>query len=221
MSGGFIKVHRKICKWEWYQDGNTFRLFMHLLLNANHSDKNWQGMTIARGQIVTGRKSLAESLDLSEQQIRTSINKLISTNEITSKSTNRFTVITLVNYSSYQDKDDESTKKKTKSATNKQPTDNHKQECKESKEHTASSSPCVISSDWTPNQTNQSWLNDSGLSEIEQQKVIRDFRDFWRNAESKRKNWDLAFRKNPIVCRAVNIAFNRVAEQSSYGQGGI
>jgi hypothetical protein len=36
---GWIKIHRSILEWEWYEDTNTFRLFMHLILKANHKDR--------------------------------------------------------------------------------------------------------------------------------------------------------------------------------------
>ncbi len=124
MNNGFITLHRKIMEWEWYDDANTFRLFIHLLLKANHAEQNWRGNSIKRGQLITGRKVLADELNLSEQQIRTSISKLISTSEITSKATNKFSLITLVNYSSYQDKQMKATSKTTNKATNEQPTSN-------------------------------------------------------------------------------------------------
>lgn len=100
---GWIKLHRRITEWEWYQDGNTVRLFIHLLLKANHKPKQWQGLTIEAGQVVTGRKQLAVELGLSEQQIRTSINRLKSTSNLTIKSTNKFSIITLCNYRDFQD----------------------------------------------------------------------------------------------------------------------
>ena len=99
---GWIKLHRKILDWEWYSDTNTFRLFMHLLLKANREEKKWRGRIIKAGELVTGRKILAEELALSEQQIRTSLLKLKSTNEITIKSTSQNSIITLNNWNSYQ-----------------------------------------------------------------------------------------------------------------------
>jgi hypothetical protein len=99
---GFAVFHRKMVEWQWYTDSNTFRLFFHLILMANHKENNWKNINVKRGQIVTGRKSLAKELKLSEQQIRTSIDKLISTNEITIKPTNKFTLVTIVNYDLYQ-----------------------------------------------------------------------------------------------------------------------
>lgn len=47
MEEGWICLHRKILKWEWYQDTNTFRVFIHLLLNANWEDTKYMGMLLA------------------------------------------------------------------------------------------------------------------------------------------------------------------------------
>ena len=117
---GFVVLNRKMLKWEWYQDTNTVRLFIHLLLMANWEDKRWQGIVVKRGEFVTSRKSLAKQTGLTEQQIRTSLNKLISTNEITKSATNKYTLITINNYKKYQDYNHQ----KNQRATNEQPTNN-------------------------------------------------------------------------------------------------
>ena len=110
--------------WEWYKDCHVKDVFIHLLLRANHQDNRWQGIVVKRGQIITGRKSLAEELGFSEQSIRTSLNKLKSTNEITIKTTKKYSLITIVNYEKYQTYDLESTNKSTNELTNNQPTTN-------------------------------------------------------------------------------------------------
>ena len=40
---GWIKVHRKLVDWEWYNDINVKVVFLHLLLTANHKEKQWKG----------------------------------------------------------------------------------------------------------------------------------------------------------------------------------
>ena len=117
---GWIKLHRSLLDWEWYDDSNTCRLFIHLLLRANHKPKNWRGIAINTGQLLTGRKVLAEQTGLSEQQVRTSLNKLKSTNEITIKSTSHNSLITLVCWESYQQNNQDD----NQAVTKQQPTDN-------------------------------------------------------------------------------------------------
>lgn len=117
---GFIKLHRKILEWEWYDDENTFKLFLHLILIANHKDKKYRGKIIKKGQIMTGREKLAESTNLTVQQIRTSLKKLESTNEITIEASRKGTIITITNWSAYQG-DNQQTNQQV---TNNQPTSN-------------------------------------------------------------------------------------------------
>lgn len=124
INSNWIKLFSKFTEWEWYKDQNTKDLFVHCLLKANWKDGKFQGVDVPRGSFVTGRKQLAEELGISEQSIRTSINKLKSTNEITTKSTNKFTIITVVNYGEYQKKKEELTSETTNTATFNQPTTN-------------------------------------------------------------------------------------------------
>jgi biotin operon repressor len=97
-----ITLNRKILKWGWYKDSITKDVFIHLLLNANWHSGEHLGQPLLRGQCIFGRKIFSKELGISEQSIRTAINHLKSTNEITIKSTNKFSVITIVNYNVYQ-----------------------------------------------------------------------------------------------------------------------
>jgi len=115
---GWIKLHRQILEWEWYEDINCFRLFTHLLLKANHKEKRYKGIVVKTGQIVTSRDLLAQETGLSSQQIRTAITKLKSTNEITSVTSSQGTIIEVVNYEKYQ--------LSTNEITEEQPTSNQR-----------------------------------------------------------------------------------------------
>ena len=99
---GWIKLHRKITDWEWFEDKNTFIVFITLLLMANHKEKKYKGIIVKIGTIVTGRDILARQTKLSVQQIRTALNKLKLTNEITIETSSQGTVIEIVNYKKYQ-----------------------------------------------------------------------------------------------------------------------
>ena len=102
-NNGFIVIHRKMLDWEWYEDTNTVRLFLHCLLKANWKNSRFQGIDIPRGSFVTGLPTLSKETGLSVQQVRTCIKRLISTGELTDKSYSKFRVITVNNYNSYQD----------------------------------------------------------------------------------------------------------------------
>lgn len=100
--GGHIKIDRKILDWEWYSDINTCRLFIHLLLKANWKDGRFQGIEVPRGSLVTSRANLALETGLSERMVRTALEHLKTTGEVTIKTHPKFTVITVKNYIRYQ-----------------------------------------------------------------------------------------------------------------------
>ena len=121
---GYIKVHRKILGWGWYRDSIVKSVFLHLLLTANFRSTEWNGRIIESGQTVISTQRLADILGLSRQQIRTALNKLKSTNEITIETTNKYSVITIVKWESYQVLTDIATDELTNELTNNQPTTN-------------------------------------------------------------------------------------------------
>jgi len=130
MDGGWIKLHRKFLNWEWWCDANTSRLFLYLLLAANHRDKSYKGMTLKAGQLVTGLQKLSAETGLSVQQTRTALNHLKSTSEITTKSTNQGTFVTVCKYDSYQSSGEQAelfaTSEVTSEVTGKQQTESKK-----------------------------------------------------------------------------------------------
>ena len=99
---GYIKLYRSLLRWEWYDDANTFRVFVHLLLTVNHEPQKWHGITIDRGQRLASFSKIAGELRLSVQNIRTSIDHLKSTGEVTCRSQGGHSIFTVVNYNSFQ-----------------------------------------------------------------------------------------------------------------------
>ena len=104
---GFIKIHRRMLKWEWYKDTNTKVLFLHCLLKANWKDVRFQGIEVPRGSFVTSLSTLSEELSSKEQtftvqNVRTSLKHLTLTGELTSKSYSKYRIITVNKYNEYQ-----------------------------------------------------------------------------------------------------------------------
>ena len=124
---GYIKIHRKMVDWGWYSDPVTKVVFLHLLLTANYKETEYRGVKISPGQAVVGINALAEKLGLTSQKVRTALSHLEASGEISRKSTNKFSVVTVVNWAKYQLVDDELTinqQTNNNQLTNKQQTTN-------------------------------------------------------------------------------------------------
>lgn len=120
----WIKLNRKILDWEWYFDINTKVLFLHLLLKASWEDNKYMGIEIKKGSLITGVNKLKAETHLSIQSIRTSLKKLQNTKEIVVKATNKFSMITIVNYEKYQ-KSENNQQTDNNQLTNNQQTTNY------------------------------------------------------------------------------------------------
>lgn len=127
-SEGWTKRHRKVEKWEWYKNSHMVHLFGHLIGKAAHKPEKWQGQIIERGQLITGIFTLHKQTGISIQIIRTCLDRLVRTGEITRKSTNRYSIITICNYADYQNQDEAPQQTTNNQLTNNQQTTNHKQE---------------------------------------------------------------------------------------------
>lgn len=97
----WIKLYRKICDWQWYQDAKMVHLFVHLMLKASIM----KGSDLSDSwQLCTSLRILSKETGLSLQNIRTCIGKLQRTGEITFRTlpTHLQSVITIYNSGSYQ-----------------------------------------------------------------------------------------------------------------------
>ena len=119
MAEPFIKIYRKMLEWEWYDDLNTFKLFIHCLLKANWQETQWHGVTIQPGQFITSLSSLSRETHLTIKQVRTALAHLQTTGEIASecyfsgkvganeranKGQAKFRIITVIKWDDYQSK---------------------------------------------------------------------------------------------------------------------
>jgi hypothetical protein len=127
---GYIKIYRKFKDWEWYTNINVKTLFLHCLIRANHKSINYQGIKIDRGEFLTSIRTLSIETGLSERQVRTALDKLVLTNELTSKSNNKYRIIKVLKYNEYQDVDKQSGKQVTgkRQASDKPLTTNNNEE---------------------------------------------------------------------------------------------
>jgi len=114
---GYIKLHRSFRNWEWYTNKVVAHVYLHLLLCANYQPDTWHGVEVGCGQLITGRKSIAEKLGFSEQQVRTALANLQKSGYITIKPTNKYSLVTIVGWENYQSDNVSSTYKPTNKST--------------------------------------------------------------------------------------------------------
>lgn len=98
----YIKLDRKLLDWEWFTDATTSHLWIYILLKANHKAKTWQGVDVPEGSFISSESKMSAETGLSREQIRHSIKKLISTNEITKIATKSYTQIYVNKWGQYQ-----------------------------------------------------------------------------------------------------------------------
>jgi hypothetical protein len=107
----FIKLFENIQNWHWFHDGNMLKLWIYLLVNANWVDGQYGEIYLNRGQLKTTVKDITKATDLTIQQVRTGLKRLSKQQqtdnkrsaEISVKSTSGFSIITILNYDTYQD----------------------------------------------------------------------------------------------------------------------
>lgn len=122
MERGWVKLHRQITEWEWFKDPATAHLFIYLLAKANREPTRYRGVEIPAGGLTTSREALSRATGLSEQQVRTALKHLISTGEVTKKSTRQYTLLIVNSYARYQ----ETNQEPNQQVTNNQPTTNQR-----------------------------------------------------------------------------------------------
>ena len=128
---GWIKIHRKIlenpiiCK-----DSDYLSIWIYLLLNATHKEIpaifKGQKIILQPGQLITGRKSISKQLKISESKIYRVINEYKSEHQIEQQTSNKNSLITIINWNIYQQNEQQNEQQ----MNNKRTTTEHKQECK-------------------------------------------------------------------------------------------
>jgi hypothetical protein len=125
MTDGWIKLHRKLLGSCIFQNEKILKVFVWCLLKATHSDHEQiigrSKINLEPGQFIFGRQKAAESLNISQSTVWEYMKLLEGDTTISIKSNNKYSVVTVVNWASYQLEEEDSDNKKT---AEKQQTDN-------------------------------------------------------------------------------------------------
>jgi len=101
---GWIKLHRKILDNGVFADAELLKVFLWCILKANRGekDKNIYGAKIKQGQFLTGRVSASEELYIKPSTVHNRLKRLQRMKYISLKSTNRYTIVTVLKFAQYQ-----------------------------------------------------------------------------------------------------------------------
>lgn len=104
---GWLKLYRSILDSAVFQDAEVLKVWIWLLCNVafEQHDTICYGKVIhlKQGQIATGRKKIAQCTDLNETKVYRALTALKSLGNIEIKATNKYSIITVVNWDKYQD----------------------------------------------------------------------------------------------------------------------
>lgn len=127
MHRGYIKLWRKSIESQVWDNPDVWRFWTYCLMKASHKNHTavigFQEVDLEPGQFIFGRKIASEETGLSEQTIRTCI-KYLKHKNLTIKPTNKFSIISIINWDGYQSQENEINQQPNHEVTNNQPTSN-------------------------------------------------------------------------------------------------
>ncbi len=139
MNNGYVKLWRKSIEAGWLTNHKLWVFWSWCLMKASHKEYDLvvgcQQIHLMPGQFVFGLNSASKETNISIQSIRTLLDFLKKSENLTIKSTNKYSIITIIKWNTYQSTDNESNNQINKPLTNNQQTTNNKQECKNVKKN--------------------------------------------------------------------------------------
>jgi hypothetical protein len=119
---GYIKLWRVSLEKPIFQNPNLWQFATWCLMKATHKKiihmVGYQSVELNPGQFVYGRNKASKELRSTPRKMRTCVSTLKKLDFLTIKTTNKFSVITVVNWDIYQPDEEKTTNK----VTNKRPT---------------------------------------------------------------------------------------------------
>lgn len=101
-TNGYIHLHRSILAWNYHNNPVMFTVWAHLIMLAEYEDREQDGITIHRGELLVSQQWLAEYIGISEKQLRLCLQKLEEGKEITKKRACGKTLVSILKYNDYQ-----------------------------------------------------------------------------------------------------------------------
>lgn len=104
---GWIKLHRKLLDNPIImKDADHLAVWMYLLLNATHAEYpvlfKGEKIMLAPGQLITGRKSIADKLGINESKVTRILDAFKNEHQIEQQTSNRNRLISIIKWDLYQ-----------------------------------------------------------------------------------------------------------------------
>jgi hypothetical protein len=113
-SKGYIRLHRKILEHPLFKDKPVawFKIWIYILLRANWREsvfrpRQGEQITVPAGSLITSLEKLGTHATLSKEHARRCLDYLERTHAVTLQRTHHWTMISIVNWATYQQSDDE------------------------------------------------------------------------------------------------------------------
>lgn len=146
---GWVKLHRSISSCAISDKPDLLSLWIHLLVSASHTERQQpvgnQIIELKQGDLVYGRDKFSLKTGLTIAKLRSAISTLEKLNQITIKTTNKFSIISITNWSLYQQDNQQTT---STSPTDSQQTTTDKNVKKEKNEKNTNGRPFITFSSW-------------------------------------------------------------------------
>src|SRR5699024_3037981 len=114
MTQGWIKLHRKMMYSNVFQNEKLLKVFIYCIMKATHVDRKQlvgkRFVELKKGQFIFGRKKASVELNMKESTVRDYIDLLKEDEMIKVNYTNKYSLITVVNWELYQHEENENVK---------------------------------------------------------------------------------------------------------------
>jgi len=123
MNRGYVRLWRKSLDAGWIRNHKLWAFWTYCLMKASHKEYDaivgLQVVHLMPGQFIFGLRVASRETGLSIRQIRTILDFLRKAGNLTIKTTNKFSIITVINWPTYQGNDAENDTLNDKPLTNK------------------------------------------------------------------------------------------------------
>jgi len=206
MDEGYIKLHRSIEDSRVWQNEGLLKVWLWCLLRANYKER-WVSVQVGKGstevhvmpgQFIFGRDSAATRLKMKPSTVNDRLKKLEKMQNIDIQSNKQFSIITIINWGTYQDNETHTQQPNQQPSdnqptTNQQPSDTDKKDKKVKKEKKETHTPSL----WPDDFTLTDHLRELAAKYIPADKIDLEWEAFQAYSVSNGKkytDWDAAWK---------------------------